>query len=543
MEGQKRFLFNDTVLIIAILCMLAYCPHVYGEESTISLSTAIKKTLEGNPGVKIEKEQIIQSEGVLQTASGQFDWVGLGSASWEQERQHSSTISKQEIQPPGTIPTATGLEETTENQLKETATYSVGLRKQFREGIVFSPSVSNVDIDYPGQSILHQSSSDVNVEFIIPLMRGLGKRHTAANEMAAMSSLNATELLSKHNISRCIYMTSISYWNCLAALKNVQILEDTERRAGEVYRLVEKLVRVGEMEPAAKRQAQAKLYQRQADIRASRSSVYQTRQGLAVAMGYTPKELPEAPLPDGSFPPVFKKSLLDDEMTRKYIDVAIQKRGDYLATLTNVETEEILLGKSHDDVKPKLDFTFRIGVSGFNERSDSSRYFRSMYHDHVGPNAFGGLTLELPIENNVAKGEFVRRRSLMKEAKLTADKLSNGIASDVLVSVERLRSAIKEYRLATESAEAYRDSADNENFKVRQGMSELNDLIDMEDRYFTARARQIETMRKYAVALADLRFATGTLLTDEKRSFRFRMNSLMTVPLTETTNTKKEGSK
>ena len=521
---HSRFYFS-VMGVLFVLCLL-FAPSLMAEEPTISLSDALFKTLESNPGVKIEEEQVVQSEGALQTATGQFDWIGLGSASWEQERQHFDDSDEAN----GRFATDMGIREVTDSWREETAAYSLGVRKQFRHGLVFSPSVSNVDVENLSQDIQPQSRSDLNVEFVIPLMRGLGKKHTGAEEMAARSNLDATELLSKHNISGRIFRTSASYWNCLAALETFRILEDTEKRADEIYRLVDKLVRVGEMEPAAKRQAQAKLYERQADIRDSRSSVYQAKQQLGVAMGYGPRELPEAPLPEGTFPPVVNRALLHEERTGRYVDVALQKRGDYLATLAGVETEEILLEKARNDTRPRLDFTFRVGVSGFNEREDSSRHFRSTYHDHAGPNVFGGLTLELPIENNAAKGEFVRQRSLVREAKLTAEELSNGIASDVLVSVERLRSAIKEYRLAMESARAYRDAADHENFKVRQGAAELNDLIDMEDRYFTARARQVEAMRKYAVALADLRFATGTLLTDEARSFRFRMNALMTVP-------------
>ena len=530
--------FSSLSMLFLFLSLL-FPQYLMAQEPTISLSDAISKTLEFNPGVKIQEEQVVQSEGTLQTAAGQFDWVGFGSASLEQERRHFNDSDEQD----GRLATLMGVRRVTDSRREEAATYSLGLRKQFREGLIFSPSLSNVDVEDFSRDIQLESRSDLHVEFIIPLMRGLGKEHTAADEMAAASSLHATELLSKHHISERIFLTSISYWNCLAALRTSQILDDTEKRAEEVYRLVDQMVRVGEMEPAANRQAEAKLYERQADIRDGRSSVYLAKQQLGVAMGYTPEELPKAPLPEGGFPPVVQRSLLDDERTGRYIEVALEKRGDYLATLTNVGTHEILLEKAKDDIRPKLDFTFRFGMTGFNERDDSTRYFRSLYHDHAGPNVFGGLTLELPMENNAAKGEFIRRKSLVREAKLTAEELSNGIASDVLSSAERLRTAIEEVDLTTKSAKAYRDAADHEKFKVKEGAAGLNNLIDMEDRYFAARARQIEAMRKYAVALADLRFATGTLLTEEKRSFRFKMNSLMTVPLTGPTDVNKEGPK
>ena len=523
-----------------LVVLTLFCPSsVTAQSPTISLPDAIQKTLECNPGVEIQKEEVIQSEGALQTARGQFDWVGLGSVSREQERYHFDDSGEET----GRLATLTGARYVTDSWREEQTAYSLGLKKQFREGLVLSPSLSNVDVESLVEDIEYESRADLNIEFVIPLMRGLGTEHTAAEELAAVSSLGATELLAKYNIAGRIFQTSVSYWNCLASLKNVRILEDTEKRAVEICRLVERLVQVGEMEPAAMRQAEAKLYERQADIRDSRTSFYQARQSLAVAMGYTPGELQGAPVPEGPFPPVVDTALLGDDRAGRYIDVALERRGDYQATMASIETEGILLKKAKDDTRPKLDLTFRLGASGFSEREDSTRHVRSLYHDHAGPNVFGGLTLELPIENNAAKGEWVRRRSRVRAARLEADELSNTIASDVLVSVERLRSAVKEYRLATESAEAYRDAADHEHFKVRQGTTKLNDLIDMEDNYYTARARQVEALRKYAVALADLRFATGTLLTDERRAFRFRTNSLMTVPLTEAAVPEEEGSK
>ena len=66
--------------------------------------------------------------------------------------------------------------------------------------------------------------------------------------------------------------------------------------------------------------------------------------------------------------------------------------------------------------------------------------------------------------------------------------------------------------------------------KVKGGEASLTDLIDMEDRYLEARISEIEALRKYAVAIAELRFVTGSLLTRESDYLRFKVSDLMTPP-------------
>lgn len=496
------------------------------EEPTISLREALLKTLEAQPGVKIEEEKVIQSEGQLQAASGQFDWVALGTISTEQERQHLT--NEQEAQ--AKLVAASSGTDFSDTTREETNIYSIGLRKQLRSGPVISPSLSTLDIENISSGIQSQNRADVNVDILIPLMRGFGKEITGAEEMAAESNLNATELLSKHNISESIFLTTSAYWNSLAALQRLKILEDTEIRAKEIYDLVELLVKGGELEPVIIKQAKAQLYQRQANVRQSRRDYYESKQALAVAIGFTPKKLPNAPQPQGPFPQVINPQMLDKKSIEGYIDEALDSRGDYLAAKINVDTENILTQKAKNDIKPRLNLNLRVGYSGLSEEDNATRYYRSPLSNYAGPNAFAGLSLELPIRNNAARGEFRRRMSLLKEADLTTSQLSNSIASDVLVAMERLRISAQEYQLAKQSAEAYQVSVENEKRKIRIGESSLTDLIDIEDRYAGARITLVEALRKYASALTELRFVTGTILTEEKRNFRLNLGRLLTLP-------------
>jgi len=510
--------------LITFLWLIPFLPSSYAEINTISLSEAVLQTLHKNPEVKVQEEKVKQSKGQVQTASGQFDWMAVGLLSREQERQHLTQDQLEAMDPSITQHLIS------DSTQKDTTIYSLGLQKQVRDGIIVSPRLSTFDLEDFSANIDSYNRSNFSVEIIIPLMRGLGSENTGAVEMAAQVSLNATELSSKHNISQLIYSTTRNYWNCLATLRSFELFVDTQKRSDKLLNMVEKLVKVGTLEPAILNQARAKLYSSQGDLSEGETVLYQSKQALALSMGYSPEELANAPSPTGEFPIVVDIERIRSEAAQLDINAALKRRGDYLTAKLGVETEKILLQKSRNDIKPGLNFTFRVGYTGLNEDPGLSRYVRSVYDNTAGPNVFGGITLELPIENNAAKGDFIRRKSLAIEAELKMSQLSNFIASEVLVALERLRNSVRNYYLAVQSEDAYKKAVEFENQKYKAGTSTLTDVIDIEDRYLNARISRIEAIRKYSVALAEYRYVTGTLLDVQDRTLRFKTKNLLELP-------------
>ncbi len=523
--------------------------HLAAQEQTISLSDAIVKTLADNPGVKVETVRIEQSEGIVQQSAGEFDWYTFGSASYEdknspvpyrvQENQQDLQDEKNlQIQQSEAImawigmpftPTALINNPISDEVEENIGIYSAGVTKKFRSGILITPSVSVFDYKNDYEVDPWEANSEVALEIVVPLLRGLGMENSGARELAAMSGLTATQQVSKQRIAAQVYTTATAFWNSMAAKQNVDILEDTVKRANELYELVELLIKTGELEPAMIHEAHGKLYQRQSNLQGGRSRAYQSSLSLAVAMGYGPEEIVSAPYPQGDFPVVEEETVFDQETMNTYIGQALRRRGDYLAAKTNIATEEILLVKAEDDIRPRLDLTMKTGYAGFD--SGSGHTLNSLSDNTSGPNFYVGIRGELPFYRDAARGEFAYQRGLVKEAALTAKQLSNNIASEVLAMIEQLQSAVKNYQLAIRSEKEYRNAADHTNYRVREGDASLTDLINIEDQYFRSRAARIEAEREYVNTLMKLHFVTGTLLTDEDQNARINISRLMRPPL------------
>ncbi len=492
----------------------------------ISLSDAVLKTLRANPGIFVTQEKVIQSEGLRQKAAGQFDWTVRSQASADHYKVPLDSYDGQRAlaySQLNNIPYDDYLQE-------DTNTYSLGLIKQFRSGVTVAPNVAVIDYKTNADFKVPISRSEMRIEFNIPLMRGLGVKATGADELAAISQAKASRLLARQNIAQIIYSTSINYWNSLAAKMSFALTAETEERSRKLLDLVEKLVRVGSLEPAALNQAKANLLIGKVDVSNGETNFYRSRQALALTMGMTPRELPDAPNPGSPFPDVIDEAIFNKVDIRQFIDEALKKRGDYLAAQTDIETAITLLDKAQNDTKPKVDLGLKLGYAGEDEVSTSSRYFNSLGRNVTGLNSYVSLSLELPVFNHAARGNLVYRKSLVREFELIQNDLSNRIASDILIAYKALSSAIREHQFASESEKSYKKAVEFENQKYKAGSSTLTALIDIEDRYFRARIATIEAMRKYSVAMAQFRLVTGTMLDVQDSTLNFDEQKLLEFP-------------
>jgi outer membrane protein TolC len=484
----------------------------------ISLSDAVLKTLKVNPGVSVYQEKVVQSEGLQQKAAGQFDWSVRSLVSYDRQKASLDSYDQKDALAYSLLnktPYYDYLQE-------DTKTYSLGLAKQFRSGITVAPNVAVVDYDSNADVKGPISRSEMRIELNVPLLRGLGTQATGADELAAISQAKSTRLLARQNIAQAIYNT---------AKMSFELTADTQERSKKLLDLVEKLVRAGLLEPAALNQARANLLIGQVDVSTGETSFYRSRQALALAMGMTPRELPDAPNPGSRFPGVIDASALNNVDINRFIDEAMRRRGDYLAAQTDIETARTLLAKAENETKPKLDLGLKLGYAGEDEAFSSNRYLSSMSRNVTGLNSLVSLSLELPVFNNVARGNMVYRKSLFREAELIQNDLANRIASDILNAYRSLSSAINEHQLASESEKAYKKAVEFENQKYKAGSSTLTALIDIEDRYLRSRIATIEALRKYSVAMAQFRLVTGTMLDVQDKTLNFDEQKLLEFPL------------
>ncbi len=510
------------------------------QDKFTNLADAVYKTLEHNPGVLIKKETVAEAEGIHQTSTGEFDWNFFTTMTAKQttlpvsmadQASQTSAIKTQNDQITflNSFPGASFdlVDSYVADEFEEdTVVISTGMNKQFETGITFTPSISITDYE-SDTSPEPAVRSNVNLKIVIPMMKGLGRQIAGADQMAAESNLRAVELSSYHKISEDVYLTIINFWNCLAAKQSFDLVQESFSRSDVLFSNVNHMVTAGLLEPAFLNQAKAKLYTTKVNVRDGEISYYETRQALALAMGSSSDELFHPPFPQGSFPLVMASGTVTVLLPKKYIETARANRLDYHAALTEIETKKISLKKARNNKKPKLDLSFQVGYSGISEQTNHVRYLDSIGSRGTGVNGYIGLNLVLPIVNNAARGQILTQNASVNIARLTAEASFNKITSEVLMAIENIKGLVAQYGLAFESAERYKDAVAFEKKKYDAGESTLNALIDIEDRYIDARLSVIEIVRKYAVAITNLKFVTGSLLERKKDELQINPRSQM----------------
>lgn len=495
------------------------------QDAAISLEDAVRHTLEHNIGIKVEKEVVRQKEGLLQTATGQFDLVAIAGSSVGTTRLPLSTAQR--------LSRYASYRLWQDTYREDTDSYYMGLTQQLRSGVTFSPLVSarSLQNNYDQYDLVNYSEASLTIA--MPLLKGLGEKATGADEMAARSSLKAERLLAKHVVSRAVLDSANAFWGLLAAQDLLDTALKARSRADDFYRLLERLIKGGELPPNLSTQALAKLLARDADLASSQLSVYQGQQTLGLTMGYTPEQLAATPKVRGSFPAVAPAEAFQGLDRQSLVQKALQARLDYQSLQNDLEAASIIVEKAANFTKPNLKLSLKGGYAGLAETSAADRYYSSLTDELRGVNFQTSLVLELPIQNNAARGEYLRQRALEAQTRLRLMEMSNAIASEVLVALEAAERAEQEYRLAGLSAEKYRQAVDVATSRFKQGEGSINDVLDLEDKYATALGNQTNALYKYSASLAKLRYATGTLLTEKDGDLVFNPGSLAKLPFAE----------
>src|SRR5438270_1893700 len=193
--------------------------------SGLTLLEAVESTLQEHPLIRSQQAQVQISRGFRDQASGAFDPVITSGFTADRSNLPLSNLQQQQNAGSG-IPG--------NDQVSNKASYGLGVERLFRNGISITPHFQFGRTTDNGFNAGGVNTSTLGFAVNIPLMRGRGRSVVAAQETAAKDEVDATLLDLNFLISQLITNTASSYWNLVAAEKNLTIAIGAEER-GKVY--------------------------------------------------------------------------------------------------------------------------------------------------------------------------------------------------------------------------------------------------------------------------------------------------------------------
>ena len=402
-------------------------------------------------------------------------------------------------------------------------------RKKTRYGISFGPNVDVTRSHGISDYMIPTSSNQAIVSFTmnIPLLKGRGEDATGAQEMAAAVEVDASKLDLEHTIASSINETIVAYWSYLGAQMQLEILKNMEEDSRRSLENMKQLVK-GDEQPASNLDTfKADLADKTSQRIAGEQGLFEARQNLGLAMGLAYDAIDDLPPPQDGFPdPKDGPFPLIRLRPRELFENARLSRADYLALKKRETAARILLVAATNNLLPQLDISGGIGYAGLEDGGDVDDYFQSLSNKMTGANYSAGITLVFPFGNNEAKGQLLQQKSSLRKAMIQTQNLERNIRSGIVVAYQAIQRTARELMETRKSVKHYQTAVKNERIKFGMGMASVLDIINIQNFLRNTMLSEVEKMSNYAVAVVNLRYQTGTLITTEGDTYRVEMDRL-----------------
>ncbi len=460
---------------------------------------------------------MIASRGVQRQASGIFD--PLYSSGMQQSFTPNAVATSLQSPAGGPYSTAANL-----------TTFDSSATTLYRNGISAGPFV---DLDRTRDRLYNAAGinqSQLGYQVTIPLRRNRGAEAVTAQETAAGVQVEASQLDLHQTFTDLLANTAISYWQLAGAVQLMQVAAGSEQRGQSLFENVSDLIQADRSPRNDINQVRANLADRAAARIAAEQEVAGARLQLALDMGLPAEGMASVVWPADDLPETIAPPLTDPASVRRYIEMALSRRADYLAARKRVEATRPLLAQARNGLLPSVDLTLSTGYSGMREGVYPPSYLASLFHGVRGPDAMAGVRYQFQPRNNAAGGVLTQVEASARQAELRAADIARGIAAAVGVSLSGVRNAALRLQKAGESVNAFQAALGGERDKYRLGFGSVVDILTTEDRLTGALVVQVQARLDAAVQLARLRQATGGLVEPNAATPRADGRVFLTIP-------------
>ncbi len=456
----------------------------------LDLAGVVQATLSSNPDIQTAVQQTENSRGSRVAAGAPFDLLLNAAAS--ASRQH------------------------TEDPLVGTAasiTNSFGMQRLLRNGMQLNTDVGLARSSHtaiPGP----QTPNDLSASLALtaPLLRDRGGIVSAAPERAAARTYESNIWLQRDTIAQRLLTAVGAYWDYLVAIRRLEVYVEAEKRAERTVEQTRALVKADERTNADLTQMLGNLAAKRVTRIAAEQAVVAAWVPLALAMGLPPESILNRPSPSTDFP-ALPADTGTPRIAAQLLEAAFSHRPDLAAAEESVKSAQVLTSASTSELKPRLDLVFSTGYMSRAFGRGFGTYFDGF--DSGGANnlnASFALKYEFLATNAAARGKMLQNAAALEEARITRDAVRRRIAAGVTVAIESLARGESGMKVSEEAVDLLGQTVQAEQRKFTFGMATLFDVINAQDALTNALLGRIDAQRNFAVAIASLRYESGTLI-------------------------------
>ncbi len=457
--------------------------------------------LEHNLGLKIEKAQVLVQREQSTIEESQFDSSAFASTSYEKKSSPYESVTG-----------ASGA--LTSDQVDS----ELGLKKRLLTGAEISAVMSSQwisDNDYSNDLDNRYRTAFV-VELNQPLLKGRG---TAINTTALSQSKNAERqraLAYLVKVQAYLLNLETTYWNCLSSQQLVALRREALELAQSLVDANQKKFAAGQVAITEVQEAQTAAADRELSLSQSRQQFELQREAL--------RRLVNSKLPEGVFSEQLgtmeaDSAAFDDSDLDQMAATARVRRLEYQIAELDVENSRLALAARQNALNPQLDLNLKAGVNGLagDDRGNvpGSRY-QGQYSDSLESlsKADGyqwqiGLNFSMPLGRREANAKANQVRYQLRNYQYSLQDLELQISDEIAKQAILVSRAKEQLDISSQFSALANTSLQQEERKLREGLSNTFRMITFQERMVNARIGRIQAMTAYQQALAGMSQALG----------------------------------
>jgi outer membrane protein TolC len=494
-------------LVLVTLVPVTAAPRA--AHGQLTLQAAVDATVTGNSHVRSEWLKTEAFKGQVLARSAPFD----AQLQTTVQQGHGNRL----IQP-------------MQSAVEQSTTYRVAVVRRLRSGVTLAPSlqVTRSQLALPGAYAA--GSSGAGFDVLVPLMYDRGGAVTATAERVAELDLTAVRASWRATVANNVNAAVNAYWSYVAAAARLEVQRDAEARAVRLLDETTQLVEKEERAPADLQQLRATAAARRGARILAEQAVVEAGIQLGTIMGLDAADVVAIPAAATAFPRPTAGSAPVATAISRLVDTASARRPDRARQRVSIRARELDRRGYRNAALPRLDVVVTIGYQGFTQGPGFDHLVSPLYRNVPGLNATVQLRYDVAVANSAARGQLMQEAASVNQSHLALRDIERQIVTDVQVAalgVDRSARALGESERAVD---LYRLSVDNEKHKLQLGMNTLFDVLSAEDALTNALLTTINNRRTYAVALAALRLATGTIVDFAAETPYVDAERLLTTP-------------
>jgi len=380
---------------------------------------------------------------------------------------------------------------------------SVSIDKMLVSGTTVSVGIDN---SWSHQSGLNSMNSSVGLTVRQPLLQGFGRDITESSIRIARTNYDISESRLRQTAQTTIRQVETAYWNLVLAIERLdvarlsqqeaqQLLERSRARAAAGAQAVSEVIQAEE----AVATAEQEIIAGEAAIRDAEDQLKQLTNLVGEPGGWDLRVMPaDTPQVGGVIPSI-------DTLVAR----AFRYRPDFYQAQRTLQTRTLTVELRENRLKPRLDAVADLTIAdgGPTYRESLDDLPRAEY-----PSWTARLEFSLPIGNRAAQGDYQQALLAQRQAELGLQAVRLQVYADVRAAARRVNTTRDQINAARVTTQLRQENLQNEEERLRLGLSTNYDVIQFERLLAQARRSFLQARIDHQQALLTLEESTGLLL-------------------------------